>query len=513
MNTQTGFGFQMYRLTNKWSMIRQRKRAQLTLSKVSVWIALCLLLLATTAPAEHAVVRAQDTAPGWTGPEDISTPFSEGKDLFGVLLCDPYQNLHVLWGKSHAGGSEIYYRTDQDGSLSAPLDVLALPDRLAVQLSATISAPDPTIHLVWLTEYTHGSVYYSRAPLANAGNTRAWEQPRLLIPQADSLGIYADNAGALHLIYASFEADGYENSVYHMRSLDDGLTWSEPALVYRVATEMPSFMMTQAAIDESGRMHLGITLRSQDYGVFSELGYMRSLDTGQTWQPYQMIVRQKEATPNVSVIAPFAFGKDEIHLTWHDPRRMHMWSSDGGVTWSRPIEIIQLGAGFGGANYLAKDSAGVLRAVTGVAGGIYVSTFADSQWLVPERIESRSMDPHAQQLVVCQGNQLHVLYDDRVLTDTTVWYAHKQVKAPQAAQEPLPTPAAMSAAISVSPEAYQTPSAAKPTVAAVPTRALSDVRPPVTFGGTLTPVLVSLASVVVFLSIVLALRRYRGRRA
>ena len=150
MNTQTGLGYQVYRLTNEWSMIRQRKRAQLTLSKVSVWIALCLLLLATTAPAEHTLVRAQDTAPGWTGPEDISTPFSEGKDLFGVLLCDPYQNLHVLWGKSHAGGSEIYYRTDQDGSLSAPLDVLALPDRLAVQLSAAISAPDPTIHLVWL---------------------------------------------------------------------------------------------------------------------------------------------------------------------------------------------------------------------------------------------------------------------------------------------------------------------------------------------------------------------------
>ena len=288
-------------------------------------------------------------------------------------------------------------------------------------------------------------------------------------------GIFADKSGALHLIYNSFETGGYMNQVYHMRSTDSGLTWGEPELVYQVATEVPSYLITVAAIDESGRIHMGITLRSQDYGVYSELGYMRSLDTGQTWQPYQVIAKQSEATPNVSVIAPFAFGKDEIHLTWHDPRRMHMWSSNGGVTWSKPIEIIQLGAGFGGANFLAKDSAGVLRAATGVANGVYVSTFANSQWGAAEQIENRNMDPHSQILVVCQGNQLNVMYDDRVKLDTTVWYAHKEVDAPHLERSPIPTPQARSATISASPEAHQASPTAEPAATSIPTRPLTAV--------------------------------------
>jgi len=494
-------------------MIRQNKRALVDWIKVSAWIALCLLLLAFTGLAGQAVAHAQDSSPEWTEPEDISYPPSKGSDLYGVLLCDPYQNLHVLWGKSHATGSEIYYRTDKDGSLSAPLDVLAVPDPLAVQLSAAISAPDSVMHLVWTNQYVQGSVYYSRAPLANAANTRAWDQPRLLIPQADSVGIMADKSGALHLIYAAFEGDGYMNAVYHMQSVDSGLTWSKPALVYEVTTAEPSFLITAAAIDESGRMYVGITLRSQEYGVYSEIGYIRSLDTGQTWQPYQVIARQSEATPNVSVITPFAFGEDEIHLTWHDPRRMHVWSSDGGVTWSNPVEIFQLGAGFGGSNYLAKDSAGVLRAVTGVLAGIYVSTFDGTQWSAPERIEDRLMDPHGQRMEVCQGNRLHVVYDDRLVADTTVWYAHKQVSAPHVKQSQIPISKAGLGGVSESSKTNQASPILGLAETTVATPAVTDLKPPALSESTLTPLLIPATSVVVILSITVVLRKRRGRRS
>ena len=471
--------------------------------------ALCLLLLAATVLLDPQYVHAQAPTPGWTAPEDVSVPSSSGNDLFGVLICDPNQNLHILWSKSHSNGSEIYYRTDAAGALSTPIDVLALSDPLAIRLSAALNKPDSTLHLVWQNNYIKGDVFYSRAPVAEAGDTRGWDTPRLAVSQADWAQVLADDAGSLHLIYGVSDAVGYENSLYHVRSDDDGLSWSEPSLIYETSS-VPSTISALAALDAAGRLHVGITIRSQEYGVYSELGYIRSLDGGQTWQPYQVIAKQSEATPNVSVIAPFAFGKDEIHLTWHDPRRMHMWSTDGGVTWSSPIQIIELGAGFGGVNYLAKDSAGVLRVVTGVANGVYVSTFTNSQWGAAEQIENRHMDPHYQQLVVCQGNQLHVSYDDRVVADTTVWYSHKQVDAPHIEQSPIPTQVARTHSVSVSPYAQQVPPTAEPAATAEPTPALTYAMTPPASGSALTPVLISTASVVVLICGGLVWRKFRG---
>ena len=492
-------------------MIKRTAQGRRQSPRLGCWIALGILLLAFIRSTERQVAQAQDIAPGWTTPEDISAPLSEGRDLNGVLICDPNQNLHVLWGKSHSNGSEIYYRTDAGGALSAPIDILALSDPLAIGLSATLTKPDSTLHVIWKNSYIRGDVFYSSAPLAEAGNLRAWETPRLVVSQADSAGILADNSGSLHLVYGASDADGYSNSFYHVRSDDGGLSWSEPSLIYEARSAVPSTIGGSAAFDAAGRMHVGITVRSQEYGVYSELGYLRSPDGGQTWQPYRAIVTQSEATPNVSIIAPWVFGTDEIHLTYHDPRRMHTWSNDGGTTWSNPIQMVELGAGFGGANFLAKDSAGVLRAATGVANGVYVSTFDGYRWLTPEQIENRSMDPHGQQLEVCQGNQLHVIYDDRVVADTTVWYSHKQIDAPHIERSPIPTRVARTNAVSVLPEAQQASPTAEPAAIGEPMPVLTHATPPAASGSALTPVLISTAATFVFICVVLAWHTLRRR--
>ena len=384
-------------------MMKVAYRRQFVLARAGRSAVLGLLLLATIVLLGPKNILAQAPSSGWTTPEDVSAPVSTGNDLSGGIICDPNQNLHILWGKSHSNGSEIYYRTDATGALSAPIDVLAFSEPLAVRLAAALTEPDSTLHLIWQQSYIKGDVFYSKAPLAEAGDPRAWDTPRLVVPQADSAGILADRSGSLHIVYGASDADGYSNAIYQVRSDDGGISWSEPSLIYEARLDVPSTIGGSPTFDAEGRMHVGITIRSQEYGVYSELGYIRSLDGGQTWQPYQAIAKQSIATPNVAVIALFVFGADEIHLTYHDPRRMHMWSNDGGTTWNNPIQIIELGAGFGGANFLAKDSAGVLRAATGVANGVYVSTFAGSQWGAPEQIENRTMDPHGQQLSSLPG--------------------------------------------------------------------------------------------------------------
>jgi hypothetical protein len=470
-----------------------------------------VLVFLSSALAALGPSLARGQAPGtaWSAPLDVSLPQPDGDDLAPVLLCDDYQNMHLLWAKNHETGSAIYYRNDLTGEWSTPFDVVAVADPAMVRLSAAISRPNHTLHVIGQNSYIRGDVFYSSAPLAEAADTRAWERPRLVVSHADSAGITADSSGTLHLIYGASDADGYRNSVYHARSDDKGLSWSEPSLVYEVSSAVPSTIGGSASFDAAGRIHVGITIRSQEYGVYSEVGYIRSLDGGQTWQPYRAIATQSEATPNVSVIVPFVFGEDEVHLTWHDPRRMHMWSNDGGTTWSSPVQIIELGAGFGGANYLAKDSAGVLRAATGVKNGVFVSTFNGSQWVAPEQIENRSMDPHGQQLVVCQGNQLHVVYDDRVEEDTTVWYSHRQVDAPHLAQSPLPASERTAAAnrAESTPAALPTPEPEQVVVNAG--RRFDSSAPAETDASPLTPLLVATASVVALLIAVLVWPRTR----
>ena len=50
------------------------------------------------------------------------------------------------------------------------------------------------------------------------------------------------------------------------------------------------------------------------------------------------------------------------------------------------------------------------------------------------------MEPHGLDLVVCQGNQLHVMYEDHLESDATIWYATRQVTAPHVSRSPWPAP-------------------------------------------------------------------------
>ncbi len=196
-------------------------------------------------------------------------------------------------------------------------------------------------------------------------------------------------------------------------------------------------MMT---IDDAGVMHLTYNIRSFEYGAYSEAGYLTSKDAGQTWTQDTRIGGKSTTSPGLDYLGVYTFG-DEIHLTWHEPARMHQYSTDGGVTWSKPMEIVSLGAAFGGYNKIVKDSGGNLRAITGVADGLYAVPFRNGGWLPPEQIDNRYLDPHYWNMVVCGGNKLSAVFTDR-LGEEHVWYFTRQLPVAAIARQPIPTPAA-----------------------------------------------------------------------
>ena len=388
---------------------------------------------------QNTEIFAQVTSPIWRNPIDMTQSSTSSNALYPLVLCDKYQNTHILWSDRFEE-SALYYMNDLSGDWSAPMDVFTNADdiRLMIKLSAVIDDNSDILHVLWVDQWIKGVLYYSQVPISEASNPRAWMKSVPLALGTENGAIDVDTDGNLHVVYGTSDADNLEVGIDYIRSTDSGQNWSTPINVVSKKVPFPSDPYAEIAVDDAGRVHVGITYRSQDYGSYSEVGYARSVDSGTTWSDYELIDDLGTAWQGVSTISPYAFGENEIHLTWHDPRRMHRWSNDGGSTWSEPDQVMRLGAAFGGPNALTQDSSGAIHIVTAVNEGVFSARWDGSMWGPPERIEDREIDPHGQEIAICQGNKLQVVYDDRN-DSQKIWYSNRTVEAPSINRQPMPT--------------------------------------------------------------------------
>lgn len=392
---------------------------------------------------QSSVIFAQVTSPIWRSPVDMTQSSTSSNALFPLVLCDQYQNTHIIWS-DRSGESALYYMNDISGDWSAPMDVITNGDdiRLMIKLSAVIDDNTDTLHVLWVDQWIKGVLHYSQVPISEASNPRAWVNSVPLAMGTENGSIDVDPDGNLHVVYGTSGDDNLEVGIDYIRSMDGGDSWSTPINVVSKRVPYPSDPYAEIAVDDNGRFHVGVTYRSQDYGSYSEVGYVRSVDGGTTWGDYEMIDDLGTAWQGVSTIVPYAFGENEIHLTWHDPRRMHRWSNDGGSSWSESDQVMALGAAFGGPNALTQDSSGAVHIVTAINGGVYSARWDGSMWGPPERIEDREIDPHGQEIGICQGNKLQIVYDDRN-DSQKIWYSNRIVDSPTVNRKSMPLPTQM----------------------------------------------------------------------
>jgi hypothetical protein len=394
-----------------------------------------LITLSITLGLIVPIGLAQSGGTPWSVPENFSQQ-PDGYSEAPTVMCDQYQNAHVFWMErlDNNATSVLYYRNNVGGTWTPPLDVVIAGPMLGM---SAVLTPDNTAHVIWQTAY-RGDVYYTQAPLAEAADAKAWQPPSILASQVGGSNLFTDEHGGLYVVYDQPDENNTIHAFFLIQSTDGGQTWDEPTNIFTISAPVPAAIPGRIRVDGRGRFHFVYQIRSLQYGVYSFVGYRRSLDRGATWStPLQLAAGN--TSPGVDQIGVFTFGNDEVHLTWDQPERRHQWSYDGGETWSQPVTIMELGAAFGGLNVLAKDSAGTLHVISAVGDGVYHATWDGQNWNPPEAIDRRFIDPHNQSLAICEGNRLHVVYNDRT-GETEVWYATKQVNAPRIAAQPLPQP-------------------------------------------------------------------------
>jgi len=407
-------------------------------------------------------VAAQSGTVVWSEPIELSNPAVQA--WAPAIASDMAGNVHVMWSQTMTEdpppgeGDTLFYARWDGEQWSSPTDVLVSPQGAATEFPDLAVTPDGTLHAVWGTGGITSKLMYARAPACCANDARNWSQPVSLgMPVNLTTALVADEQGRLHIAFASLET----GNIVYRRSDDGGITWP-------VWVEIPGGMhqndeftaYPRLAVDGRGRVHAVWTVRPWPGRLVM---YARSDDGGETWNEPQMIDSADrmdyEEGYGPILIDVETHGDDEVHLIWDGAptvERNHIWSSDGGDTWSAPSLLIPeiTDAGRSGWNDMVVDSAATLHAVA--LKQPWHASWSGGIW-------SRSTDIGTEKtrcaewmrITLSLGNRLHVVWVDRCTQPNPVWYVQGQMSAPAVAAQALPT-------------VMPTPTWAAPTVAPSP---------------------------------------------
>jgi len=421
-----------------------------------------LIVLSILSQSGMPFADAQATTVRWDAPINLSNTPTFSVDP--VIIADQYGYVHVLWSEDVYGvpqpdaaagpGNTIYYTRWDGHTWTKSIDVLYVPDDpIAAQMAVTTDK-NGYLHVVW-TGLTN--IYYSKAPVEQAGSARAWLEPVVITSNsartALESNIAVDGDGHVHILYAT---RGSDPGVYHVESVD-GETWGDPQRLSEPFDSLEtSFSRVKIIADGAGRLH-AVWQTSEVNGYGQAIYYTRSIDRGKTWaSPLQMAYRQPG---DFDVGWPYimAAGESELHLIYNGGAtvgaagRYERISTDGGETWSQPQHIITDMIGINGYVVPVVDGAGQLHLIINMRPeatqkvGIYYSSWTGDSWspVVPLVIDTPAAESaHYTAVAVAHGNEIHIVWNQ--IRGGEIWYLRgivQNVAPAQMSSVPTATPA------------------------------------------------------------------------
>lgn len=348
-------------------------------------------------------------------------------------------------------GNTIFYTRWDGETWTPPVDILFVPgDEIAYFLTVDIDAEN-RIHAVWTgqTEF-----YYSNALSYEAVSAHAWRMPIVIATDSARSGgessIVSDRRGGLHVAYAT-RGDGA--GIYHIRSDDGGETWG-PAV--QLSEPLDRLEKSQGNVrviaDQAGGLHaVWQTFQAEGFG--QAIYYTRSIDGGANWDaPTQLRYRGPE---ELWVEWPYLlsspeFGLQLIYTNGSNQGRAYRASTDGGQTWSEPELILSEMEGVNGYVMPLVDGSGQehlivnMRTKSSNIVGIYYARWLGDRFStsVPVDVSSPAApSAHFAAAAVRLGNELHVVYNQ--LRGAEIWHVRGDISsATRSEAAPLPTPTA-----------------------------------------------------------------------
>jgi hypothetical protein len=417
------------------------------------WALITAVLLS---PVSHAL--AQNTS-GWSYPQTI--PSFDLNNFPPILVADQNGNVHAFssqYIESPEGGTiraVVYNKWNLDTGWTPPIDILLSPIQEARVTDAYLD-DEGYIHLTfWGGNGIDADIYYTKAPLAELDNARAWLKPFVIGDNAgDPEGaVFAQTARGNLVVL--FNGRQYGNGLYVVSSNDRGGSWSIPTPIFITNDKAPNIFNIKVIESRSGWLHLiwnVYDVNGQGRGIY----YARSPD-GETWD--QPIIFA-EAEEGLGTQTPTIIEYDEELIALYNlpPKIIMQRSLDNGETWQDQAILFPRHVGVNGSLAPVIDGNNTLHLFFGqrISGspdihGMWHSVWENPRWTEPEAIIKgpqvkdtegpTSFDPFAARTVVIQGRVILTTWrtDPGLADGNGVWYSFTVLDSPEIPVNPADT--------------------------------------------------------------------------
>lgn len=402
------------------------------------------------------------------GNSEWSPPVPLGAYWFPDVAVDGSGRVHAVWSSGSDGFDTVMYAAKDASGWSRPIDVAAMPQIAGgseASRPALLVDPANNLHLT----YRYTTVYYTQSPAGAAGVPSYWRPP-LDIDEGYFSRMAYDSQGVLHLIFTQnvqTESCRVCYHVFYMRSVDEGLFWSDPV---DISVQLTGAAKPQIIVDRQDNLH--VVWESGYGGSYGQLSdpttvmVVASYDGGNTWsRPASFAPDRGQSTSAMARNVTIAEDGNGhlVAIWWAIPEDVvyYQLSRDAGLTWSAPAPIpgvLGIWALYQSrldSYATAVDSAGRVHLVL-VGRRVLEQSSAEllhvvwdgSNWSEPRVIAQYEDDmPEWPRIAVGLGNQLHVVWFVRDVQNLfnsdagnyQVWYASSTTNSPAIA--PIDVPA------------------------------------------------------------------------